>query len=95
MPYLLNFLEGKTETQYHELMRKNPDFVAHFRTNNRLAWTIVVGALRGFRGQINLSPDWEAQKLVAIIRRRGWKVYRREYDCFRQNIARFLAFVNS
>jgi len=94
MPYLLNFLEGKTETQYHQLMRTNPDFVSDFRRRDRLTWTIAVGAMRAF-GRINLSPDYEAQKLVALIKRRGWKVYRSEYDCFRANIARFLAFVNS
>ena len=93
MPYLLGFLEGKTEAQYHELMRRNPDFVAHFRNNNRLAWTIVCGVMSSMRGRINLVPEWEARKLVAIIKRRGWKVYRREYDVFVDNIRRFLQFV--
>ena len=93
MPYLLGFLEGKTEPQYHELMRKNPDFVADFRNRNRLAWTVVMGIGRSLQGKINLNPDYEAMKVVAIIRRRGWKVYEREFLCFRDNIARFLAFV--
>ena len=93
MPYLLNFLEGKTEEQYHQYMRTRPDFVAHFRNNNRLAWTVVMGIARSMHGRINLTPEYEAQKLVAIIRRRGWRVYRSEYDCFTENIRRLLQFV--
>lgn len=92
MPYLLQFLEGKTESQYHALMRTNPDFVAHFRDNNRLAWTVVMGIMQNFRGRINLSPDYEARKIMAIIQRRGWKCYQRELDCFKWNIARFLSY---
>jgi hypothetical protein len=94
MPYLLGFIEGRTEKEYHELMRRRPDFVAEFRDRNRLAWSVVMGVMKQFRGRINLSPDYEARKVALIIKRRGWRCYKSEYFCFRDNIARFLAFAN-
>jgi len=94
LPYLLQFLDGKDEKQYHEFMRKRPDFIGHFQRTNKTAWTIVMGVLEYFRGRINLSPEWEARKVVHIIKRRGWKVYESEYHIFVDNIRRFLDYAN-
>jgi hypothetical protein len=94
VPALLGFLQGKSEAQYHDIMRQRPDFITYYRDNNKMSWGLVMAAAPAFR-PIRLIPEVEGRRVVHLIKQRGWKVYRREYDVFVDNIRRFVYMLNT
>jgi hypothetical protein len=94
IPALLGFLNGKTEAQYHAIMKQKPDFVSYYRDHNQSQWNTVIAGAKIFR-PIMYSPERGGRHVVRLVRQKGWKVYRHEYETFVWNIRYFLNCLNS
>lgn len=96
IPALVGILAGKTEAQYHQLMKGRPNFVAYYQMNNPSQWNMLMQFAPSYRAQINASiiPEREAYEVVRLIKQKGWKVYRHEYQAFVDNIRLLLSYVN-
>jgi hypothetical protein len=94
VPALLGFLNGKTEAQYHYIMRQKPDFVSYYRDHNPGNWAVLMAGAKPFR-PIVVDARREGRRVVKIIRSKGWKCYRHEYETFVNQISYFLRCLNA
>jgi hypothetical protein len=94
IPALLGFLNGKTEAQYHYIMKQKPDFVSYYRDHNPDQWSLLMAGAKPFR-PIVVNAHRQAKLVMRIIRKKGWKVYRHEYETFFNQISYLLRCLNS